>query len=178
MGLLNLLRNLKRDDKEAKILVLGLDNAGKTTILKALSEEDISTIMPTQGFNIKSLVSNAPFKLTIWCGTDPGWFQAQRVGYRWPKSHSPLLAELLRERGRHGLCRGQQRRRETQGMRRRTYLPDRRGAAERRASAGVRKQVGLIIGVGGRGSNGEPQAKRHTKQKMEHLGLLCPHQGR
>lgn len=59
MGLLNLLRTLKRDDKEARILVLGLDNAGKTTILKALSEEDISTIMPTQGFNIKSLVSLA-----------------------------------------------------------------------------------------------------------------------
>lgn len=57
MGLLNLLRNLKRNEKEARILVLGLDNAGKTTILKALSEEDISTIMPTQGFNIKSLVS-------------------------------------------------------------------------------------------------------------------------
>ena len=57
MGLLNLLRNLKRDDKEAKILVLGLDNAGKTTILKKVSEEDISTIMPTQGFNIKTLVS-------------------------------------------------------------------------------------------------------------------------
>lgn len=60
MGLLSLLRNLKRDDKEARILVLGLDNAGKTTILKALSEEDISTIMPTQGFNIKSLVSPPP----------------------------------------------------------------------------------------------------------------------
>ena len=58
MGLLNLLRTLKRDDKEARILVLGLDNSGKTTILKALSEEDINTIMPTQGFNIKSLVSN------------------------------------------------------------------------------------------------------------------------
>ena len=55
MGLLGLLRSLKRDDKEARILVLGLDNAGKTTILKALSEEDISTIMPTQGFNINSL---------------------------------------------------------------------------------------------------------------------------
>ena len=63
MGLLNLLRTLKRDDKEARILVLGLDNAGKTTILKALSEEDISTIMPTQGFNIKSLVSTI-FDLT------------------------------------------------------------------------------------------------------------------
>jgi len=55
MGLLNLLRSLKRSNKEARILVLGLDNSGKTTILKSLSEEDISTIQPTQGFNIKSL---------------------------------------------------------------------------------------------------------------------------
>ena len=57
MGLLNLLRSLKRSNKEARILVLGLDNSGKTTILKSLSEEDISTIQPTQGFNVKSLVS-------------------------------------------------------------------------------------------------------------------------
>ena len=64
MGLLNLLRTLKRDDKEARILVLGLDNSGKTTILKALSEEDISTIMPTQGFNIKSLVSDQGINLS------------------------------------------------------------------------------------------------------------------
>ena len=42
-----MLRTLKKSDQEAKILVLGLDNAGKTTILKALSEEDVSTIMPT-----------------------------------------------------------------------------------------------------------------------------------
>ena len=47
MGLLNLLRKLKRNNKEARILVLGLDNSGKTTILKSLSEEDISTIQPT-----------------------------------------------------------------------------------------------------------------------------------
>ena len=59
-----MLRNLKRDDKEAKLLVLGLDNAGKTTILKKISEEDISTIMPTQGFNIKSLVSQTSNRLT------------------------------------------------------------------------------------------------------------------
>ncbi len=29
-------------------MVLGLDNSGKTTILKKLSEEDIDHIMPTQ----------------------------------------------------------------------------------------------------------------------------------
>lgn len=61
MGLLRLLRSLKKSEKEARILVLGLDNAGKTTILKALSDEDISTIMPTQGFNIKALVSLSIF---------------------------------------------------------------------------------------------------------------------
>mmetsp|Transcript_34976 Transcript_34976/g.96710 ORF Transcript_34976/g.96710 Transcript_34976/m.96710 type:complete len:183 (-) Transcript_34976:97-645(-) len=65
MGLLSLLRSMKKDEKEARILMLGLDNAGKTTILKKLSEEDISHIMPTQGFNIKSLVHEG-FKLNVW----------------------------------------------------------------------------------------------------------------
>jgi len=65
MGLLNILKKLKKNEKEARILVLGLDNSGKTTILKKLSEEDISHIMPTQGFNIKSLVHDG-FKLNVW----------------------------------------------------------------------------------------------------------------
>ncbi|GMI53957.1 hypothetical protein ScalyP_jg2458 [Parmales sp. scaly parma] len=65
MGLLTLLRKLKRSDREARLLVLGLDNSGKTTILKKLSEEDITHIMPTQGFNIKSLMQNE-FKLNVW----------------------------------------------------------------------------------------------------------------
>ena len=33
----------------------GLDNAGKTTILKRFNGEDINTISPTLGFNIKTL---------------------------------------------------------------------------------------------------------------------------
>ena len=75
MGLLKLLQSLKKKDKEARILVLGLDNAGKTTILKALSEEDITTIMPTQGFNIKSLVSPPVFIL------DSRRIQIKRLGH-------------------------------------------------------------------------------------------------
>lgn len=34
----------------------GLDNAGKTTILKKLNDEDISGISPTLGFNIKTFM--------------------------------------------------------------------------------------------------------------------------
>jgi ADP-ribosylation factor-like protein 2 len=33
----------------------GLDNAGKTTIVKRISGEDASTVSPTLGFNIKTL---------------------------------------------------------------------------------------------------------------------------
>jgi hypothetical protein len=33
----------------------GLNNAGKTTIVKRINGEDISTISPTLGFNIKTM---------------------------------------------------------------------------------------------------------------------------
>lgn len=36
-------------------LCSGLDNAGKTTIVKRISGEDASTVSPTLGFNIKTL---------------------------------------------------------------------------------------------------------------------------
>ncbi|DBA74648.1 hypothetical protein WJX82_006477 [Trebouxia sp. C0006] len=65
MGLLGWLRKLRKTRGEARILVLGLDNAGKTTILKKLSEEDITTVTPTQGFHIKSL-NHEGFKLNVW----------------------------------------------------------------------------------------------------------------
>ncbi|XP_061887805.1 ADP-ribosylation factor-like protein 3 isoform X2 [Entelurus aequoreus] len=66
MGLLSILRRLKQpQDQEVRLLLLGLDNAGKTTLLKQLAAEDISHITPTQGFNIKSVQSSG-FKLNVW----------------------------------------------------------------------------------------------------------------
>jgi len=65
MGLLSMLRGLKKSNKELRLLLLGLDNAGKTSCLKKLSEEEISHIMPTQGFNIKSIQQEG-FKLNVW----------------------------------------------------------------------------------------------------------------
>lgn len=65
-GLLALLRKLRSaPEKEVRILLLGLDNAGKTTILKQLASEEVTQVTPTAGFNIKSVISDG-FKLNVW----------------------------------------------------------------------------------------------------------------
>ena len=48
-----------------KLLFLGLDNAGKTTILKALHKEDPDSVAPTRGFNVKQ-VKTGNFEFNIW----------------------------------------------------------------------------------------------------------------
>lgn len=65
MGLLTILKKMKQKEKEIRLLMLGLDNAGKTTILKKFNGEDIDTISPTLGFNIKTL-EHRGFKLNVW----------------------------------------------------------------------------------------------------------------
>ncbi|KAL1721258.1 ADP-ribosylation factor family-domain-containing protein [Schizophyllum commune] len=65
MGLLTIIRKSRQKEKEMRILFLGLDNAGKTTILKKLNNEDIMSISPTLGFNIRTFTYNG-FTLNIW----------------------------------------------------------------------------------------------------------------
>ncbi|KAL1742871.1 ADP-ribosylation factor family-domain-containing protein [Schizophyllum fasciatum] len=65
MGLLTIIRKSRQKEKEMRILFLGLDNAGKTTILKKLNGEDIMSISPTLGFNIRTFAYNG-FTLNIW----------------------------------------------------------------------------------------------------------------
>ena len=93
--------------------MLGLDNAGKTTILKKLSDEEITHIMPTQGFNIKSL-SKEGFKLNVWdiggelsgallrviAPSEAAWLCRS-------ESDPAVLAQLLREHRRARLRRRQ-----------------------------------------------------------------------
>ena len=77
MGLLKILKKVKQREKEMRLLILyvlfygfdplislsldfcrqhrGLDNAGKTTIVKKINGESIDEISPTLGFNIKTL---------------------------------------------------------------------------------------------------------------------------
>lgn len=66
-GLLSLLRKLRSSsDKELRIVLVGLDNSGKTTILRQLANEETPHITtPTAGFNIKSISSNN-LNLNVW----------------------------------------------------------------------------------------------------------------
>ena len=91
MGLLSLLKKLKGTDKEARILVLGLDNSGKTTILKRLSDEEISDVTPTQGFNVKSLVQN-DVTLNVW---DIGGQKTIRPYWRNYLDHTDALVYVV-----------------------------------------------------------------------------------
>ena len=65
MGLLRLLQQMRRSSNECRILLLGLDNAGKTTILKNLCNEDPTTTSPTRGFNVKTIQADS-FKFNVW----------------------------------------------------------------------------------------------------------------
>jgi ADP-ribosylation factor-like protein 3 len=49
----------------SNIRFLGLDNAGKTTILKALSDENPTNIAPTRGFNVKQ-IKRGNIEFDIW----------------------------------------------------------------------------------------------------------------
>lgn len=65
MTLLQVIRKTKMKEREMRILVLGLDNAGKTTVVRKFAGEDISTVQPTLGFNIKTLI-HGKYRLNTW----------------------------------------------------------------------------------------------------------------
>ena len=64
---------------DARALILGLDNAGKTTFLKLLARESVAMVMPTQGFNVKSIDVPGAGTLNLW---DLGG--GERVRPYWP----------------------------------------------------------------------------------------------
>uniref|UniRef100_A0A7E4VAT8 ADP-ribosylation factor-like protein 6 n=1 Tax=Panagrellus redivivus TaxID=6233 RepID=A0A7E4VAT8_PANRE len=65
MVLLSILRKRKQQEKEIRLLILGLDASGKTTFMKKINGEDVSTISPTFGFNIETLEYKG-WKLNLW----------------------------------------------------------------------------------------------------------------
>ena len=63
--MLTILKKQKQKEREVRLLMLGLDNAGKTTVVKKFNGQDIDLIPPTLGFNIETLEYRG-FKLNIW----------------------------------------------------------------------------------------------------------------
>lgn len=68
MGLLTIIRKVKRKEREMRLLMVGLDNAGKTTAVRRIKDGGGGTgddISPTLGFSICSL-SRRGRKLNVW----------------------------------------------------------------------------------------------------------------
>ncbi|GAA5880618.1 hypothetical protein JCM1840_002272, partial [Sporobolomyces johnsonii] len=65
MGLLTIIRKTRLKEKQVRVLMLGLDNAGKTTICKALLGEDVNEVSPTLGFNIRTIIHQG-YTLNVW----------------------------------------------------------------------------------------------------------------
>merc|ERR1712146_635246 len=100
--------------KEARILMVGLDAAGKTTILYKLKLGEIVTTIPTIGFNVETV----EYKGLV-----------HRVGRRRPGQDPPAVAPLLPEHPGPDLCGGHQRSR--------AHWRGGRGAAEDAARGGA-----------------------------------------
>ncbi|KAK4232061.1 ADP-ribosylation factor family-domain-containing protein [Podospora fimiseda] len=65
MSWLSSLSNLFWAKKEIRILILGLDNAGKTTLLYRLKIGEVVTTIPTIGFNVES-VTYKNLNFNVW----------------------------------------------------------------------------------------------------------------
>ncbi|KAK3953340.1 ADP-ribosylation factor family-domain-containing protein [Pseudoneurospora amorphoporcata] len=65
MSWLSSLSNLFWTKKEIRILILGLDNAGKTTLLYRLKIGEVVTTIPTIGFNVES-VTYKNLNFNVW----------------------------------------------------------------------------------------------------------------
>ncbi|KAL1640841.1 putative adp-ribosylation [Diplodia seriata] len=64
-GWVSRLTSLVWAKKEIRILILGLDNAGKTTLLYRLKIGEVVTTIPTIGFNVES-VTYKNLNLNVW----------------------------------------------------------------------------------------------------------------
>ncbi|KAL8277986.1 hypothetical protein RQP46_009618 [Phenoliferia psychrophenolica] len=65
MGLLSIIRKTRLKERQIRVLMLGLDNAGKTTIVKRILGEDVNEVSPTLGFNIRTIMHQG-FSLNVW----------------------------------------------------------------------------------------------------------------
>uniref|UniRef100_A0A8B9P127 ADP ribosylation factor like GTPase 14 n=1 Tax=Accipiter nisus TaxID=211598 RepID=A0A8B9P127_9AVES len=82
--------------KQANILILGLDYAGKSTLLYKFKYNDVFLTIPTVGFNVDMIETEKDFTLTFW---DVGGQQKMR------KSNEeliPIIFGVVGKEGRNG----------------------------------------------------------------------------
>ncbi|EYB99019.1 hypothetical protein Y032_0126g1357 [Ancylostoma ceylanicum] len=110
------LRLLFSGTKPCRILMVGLDNAGKTTILYKLKLGEVVTTIPTIGFNVET-VNYRNLSFTVW---DVGGQERIRVLWKYyfnntefdlpgselPHHRSSLIDSPLRNRLGHPCCCG------------------------------------------------------------------------
>lgn len=65
MVLLTVLRKIQRKEKQARVLILGLDSAGKSTLVAQALGQPLEEVSPTLGFQIKTLEYDG-LHLNIW----------------------------------------------------------------------------------------------------------------
>lgn len=80
MGFLSVLRAIKASENEARVLVVGLDCSGKTTIVSSLLGKPLTEIAPTLGFKISTWrPQNTSMAVALW---DVGGQQTIRTYWR------------------------------------------------------------------------------------------------
>jgi len=79
--------------KELRLLILGLDSAGKTTILYHLKTDDTLETQPTMGFNVES-IEYKNVVLNLW---DVGGQDTLRSYWRHYYTGTQVLRDILNE---------------------------------------------------------------------------------
>ncbi|KAL5450803.1 ADP-ribosylation factor-like protein 2, variant 3 [Paraphaeosphaeria minitans] len=171
--MLSILRKARLKDKEMRILMLGLDNAGKTTIVKKIMNEDVNSVSPTLGFIIKTIEYDG-YKLNIW---DVGGQKTLRTYWKnyFEKTDTLIWVVDATDRERIDDCR-----RELEGLLQEEVRGLRQGeahsalthaAAHGSELARVQEQERRVgIHDRRRGSTGT-RARRHQDAQMDHHGL-------
>ena len=187
-----ILKKQKQKEREVRLLMLGLDNAGKTTVVKKFNGQDIDLIPPTLGFNIETLEYRG-FKLNIW---DVGgqtslrsyWrnYFEQTDGLIWVVDSADrarlhdcraeleaLLQQEVRTPRRH-LRRAARRERPTSAVLTRARASE----ARRRVSAHFRQQAGHRGRAHGGRDTSRATARRGREAPLANRELQCVHRQR
>merc|ERR1712227_562672 len=103
MGLLTILKKLREEEREMRILMLGLDGAGKTTVVRKLLHKDVNVIEPTLGFNIDT-VQFDDYNVNVW---DVGGQKSIRTFWKnyFERTEGLIWVVDCADRSRLGSCR-------------------------------------------------------------------------